>query len=57
MWIGIVVVLWPYGWKVTGLNLDKQKLTFIFAKVSLEWMWKGRESQEGLKTHIVIIIE
>ena len=23
-----MVVLWPYGWKVTGSNLDRQKLTF-----------------------------
>jgi len=35
-------VLWPYEWKVTSLNLDRQELTFIFANFSLEWMWKGR---------------
>jgi len=39
-----VVVLWPYEWKVTGLNLDRKELTFIFAKFSLEWTWKGREN-------------
>jgi len=44
MWIGIVVVLWSYEWKVTGSNLDRQELTFIFAKFSLEWMWTIREN-------------
>jgi len=44
MWIGIVVVLWPCEWKVTGSNLGRQKLAFIFTKFSLEWMWKGREN-------------
>jgi len=29
-------VLWPYEWKVTSLNLDRQELTFIFANFSLE---------------------
>ena len=56
MWIGIVVMLWPYGWKVTGSNLGKHEFTFIFANFSLEWMWKGGAnlaagaSQRGWKT-------
>jgi len=41
MWIGIVVILWPYEWKVTGSNLGRLEFTFIFANFSLEWMWKG----------------
>jgi len=43
MWIGIVVVLWPYEWKVMSSNLGRQNLTFIFIKFGLEWRWKGRE--------------
>jgi len=31
MWIGIVVVLWPYQWKVMGSNLGGQRISFIFA--------------------------
>jgi len=30
MWFGIVVVLWPYEWKVTGSNLSGQRISFIF---------------------------
>jgi len=29
-----MIVLWPYEWKVTGLNLDRHELTFIFYKSS-----------------------
>jgi len=35
MWIGIVVVLWPCEWKVTGSNLGRQNLTFIL--LNLVW--------------------
>jgi len=31
MWFGIVVVLWPYGWKVMGSNLGGQIISFVFA--------------------------
>ena len=41
MWIGTVVMLWPYEWKVMSSNLGSQEFTFIFANFSLEWMWKG----------------
>jgi len=37
-----MVVLWPYEWRVTGLNLDGHKVGFIFANSSLEWRWKGK---------------
>jgi len=58
-----MVVYWIGVGMVTGSNLDGHKVDFIFAKFSLEWMWKGRGnpsrrgSQEGLKNHFVIIIE
>ena len=45
MWIGIVVVLWPYEWKVMGSNLGGQRISFIFANKSLwyecEWVKKS----------------
>ena len=31
MGFGIVVVLWPYEWKVMGSNLGGQRISFIFA--------------------------
>jgi len=31
MGFGIVVVLWPYRWKVMGSNLVGHKVGFIFA--------------------------
>jgi len=35
----MVVVLWPYEWKVMGSNLveHKDKEGFIFANSSLKW--------------------
>jgi len=62
MWIGIVVVLWPYMREVMGLNLGGHKVGFIFANSSLEWSWKGkgkpnRGNQERLKNPYVINIE
>ena len=56
-----MVVYWIGVSMVTSSNLDGHG--FIFAKFSLEWMWKGRGNpsrrggQEGLKNHYVIIIE
>jgi len=29
MLIGIVIVLWPYEWKVTGSNLGGQRIRFM----------------------------
>jgi len=31
MGFGIVVVLWPYEWEITGSNLGGQRKRFIFA--------------------------
>jgi len=31
MGFGIVVVLWPYEWKVMGSNFVGQRISFIFA--------------------------
>ena len=58
-----MVVYWIGVGMITGSNLDGYKVDFIFAEFSLEGMWKGRGSpsrrggQEGLKNHLVIIIE
>ena len=49
MCFGMVVVLWPYEWKVMGSNLVGHKEGFIFANSSLEWSWKskGKKIREG----------
>ena len=57
MWIGIVVMLWPYEWKVMSSNLGRQEFTFIFANFSLEWMWKGGGKPSRRGGLAVLIVE
>ena len=37
-----MVVYWIGIGMVTGSNLHGHEVDFIFAKFSLEWMWKGK---------------
>jgi len=58
MWIGIVVILCPYEWKVTGLNLVRGEIDFIFAK----WSYRIKcerakvKSIEGAGNHYIMTL-
>ena len=52
MWIGIVVVLWPHEWRVTGSNLDGHRVSFIFANYQCDMVTvcrRGGLAYRGLR--------